>query len=152
MSEIAGPSSLMEEAIEKIKERFVEMKFDLVGSGEWVEIKVESSSVRSLCISTDVYFKRWLFFRKKILAHRYVLRLTHLHLPRKFSIFNEGKLMCELFLNDPHLRAIVQPILESLKDAPWFIRGIEYIDMSDSPLALYPRERSEFPKARLLNI
>ena len=152
MSEIVNSSSLMQEAIEQIIQRLVvDMGINFIGYVERVEIKKESSSVRSLCVSTDVYFKKWLFFKKKVLAHRYVLRLTYIYVPREFSAFNEGRLKCELFLKDSRLRNIVQPIVERLTEAPWFVHGVEYVDMSDSPLALYPGERQELPQARLLS-
>ncbi|TSC84903.1 MAG: hypothetical protein G01um101413_287 [Parcubacteria group bacterium Gr01-1014_13] len=62
----------------------------------------------------------------------------------------ERPLKCELFLDDPQLRQIAHTVLEPLAKQLGYKR-IEYINMSHDPSAYYPGERSELPKAMLLD-
>lgn len=153
MSEIASPQMSLDPAIRKIEKMFIEMMKDCYGpsSKELVGIARDDSHTLILYAFTEKYIKYRLFFKKKgPPVRRYILRITHVLLAKQVTMFNQGVLKCELFLNDQRLRNIAQLVLEPLKEKVWFRPGVEYIDMSNDPLAWYPDERKELPKAQPL--
>ena len=98
-------------------------------------------------------WRKW-FLKSKVVLRCVVLRITYGE-PRLlngiYTIPGSESLKCELFRDTPEIRNIIQVVLGSVVDRIG-IPSIEYISMSHNSSALYPGERPELPKARLLKV